>query len=144
VEIVILRPKIDRIILNGELSMDSPQSSASASVNLQELLNRVDNDRQLLHELLSIFKEEFPGNLQNLRAAVAAGNFSEVAKLSHTLKGTLSNLAVAAGAASAAALEHAARSGDSTRVQAAFSDFDKTVAGLPSEFEACLAEAHPS
>ena len=124
--------------------MNSPKSSASARVNIRELLNRVDNDRQLLHELFSIFKEEFPGNLWNLRAAVAAGNLPEVAKLSHTLKGTLSNLAVGAGTASAAALEHAARSGDSTRVQAAFADFDRTVAGLLSEFEACLAEAHPS
>lgn len=124
--------------------MNPPKSSASARVNLRELLNRVDNDRQLLHELFSIFREEFPGNLRNLRAAVAAGNLPEAAKLSHTLKGTLSNLAVGTGAASAAALEHAARSGDSSRVQAAFADFDKTVAGLLSEFEACLAEAHPS
>jgi CheY-like chemotaxis protein len=141
VEIGILRAEIDRLTHNGEPPVNPSKSAVTAVINLQELLDRVDNDRELLLELLSIFKEEFPGNLRNLRAAVTARDLSAVAKLSHTLKGTLSNLAVTAGAASAADLEQAARSGDSARVTAAFTYFEKSVEGLLSGFEACMAEA---
>jgi len=39
-----------------------------------ELLARVDNDRELLHELPRIFKEEYPRHLQALREAVDSGD----------------------------------------------------------------------
>jgi hypothetical protein len=50
---------------------DRTNPSAAASVNLSELLARVDNDRELLFDLLSIFKEEFPAYLKTLGQAVA-------------------------------------------------------------------------
>ena len=121
--------------------MKPPSSNVGVGVNFQELLHRVDNDRELLHELLSIFKQEFPGNLRKLRAAVTAADLPAVAKLSHTLKGTLSNLSVTAGAASAAELEQAARSGDSARATAVFALFEKSVEGLIADLEVCVAEA---
>jgi len=62
------------------------RSSDAASVNLSELLARVDNDRELLRELLSIFKNEFPDHLQALRNAVAANDADQAARVSHTLK----------------------------------------------------------
>jgi Hpt domain len=71
------------------------RSSEAASVNLSELLARVDNDRALLCELLSIFKREFPDHLQALRNAVAGNDADQAARVSHTLKGMLANLAVA-------------------------------------------------
>lgn len=120
--------------------MNPPKPTVS-TVNFPELLERVGNDRELLHELLSIFKEEFPGNLMNLRRAVAAGDLPGIAKLSHTLKGTLSNLAITGGAASAAELEQAARSGDCARVAALLTHFEKSVEGLLADLEACMAEA---
>jgi len=36
----------------------------------QELLARVENDRELLRDLLTIFKEDFPRQLLTLREAV--------------------------------------------------------------------------
>lgn len=121
--------------------MKPPNLDVGVGVNFQELLHRVENDHELLHELLSIFKQEFPGNLRKLRAAVTAGDLPAVAKLSHTLKGTLSNLSVTAGAACAAELEQAARSGDSARVTAVFAHFEKSVEGLLADLEVCVAEA---
>ena len=47
--------------------MDKAHSVSQASrVNLPELLSRVDNDRELLLDLLTVFKEEFPRLLQTL------------------------------------------------------------------------------
>ena len=47
--------------------MDKTHSVSQASrINLPELLSRVDNDRELLLDLLAVFKEEFPRLLQTL------------------------------------------------------------------------------
>jgi len=47
--------------------------SHSLSVDIPELLIRVDNDRELLRELLRIIGEEFPCLLQSLQEAVVRG-----------------------------------------------------------------------
>lgn len=70
-----------------------------ASANLPELLARVDNDREFLCDLISIFEEEFPRYLKSLRDAVARSDSAEVVSVSHTLKGMLSNLAASRAAA---------------------------------------------
>ena len=71
-------------------------------MGLSELLERVENDRELIRELLLIFKEEFPIHLRALRDAVDYMDGKRVAAEAHTMKGMLSNLA-AGSAASAAA-----------------------------------------
>jgi len=42
----------------------------NANIDLVELLARVENDRELMRELLLIFKEEFPRHVHALRLAV--------------------------------------------------------------------------
>ena len=42
-------------------------ASQSHRVDMPELLSRVDNDRELLRDLLMIFKEDFPRHLEELR-----------------------------------------------------------------------------
>ena len=110
-------------------------------VNFAELLARVDNDLELLSELVSIFKEEFPRYFKSLEEAVSWKNIGEVASVSHTLKGMLSNLAVAGGAASAGRLEQLARRGDIASLHEAFLAFERDVEGLLAEMESYVAEA---
>ena len=116
------------------------QSHRQPRVNAQELLERVDNDRELLAELLGIFKIDFPANLQDLRAAVSRGDLGQITRVSHTLKGTLSNLAAAAPAACALRIEQFARSGDLKNAKAAFLELEKSADGLVAEFESQLAK----
>jgi len=112
-----------------------------ASINLGELLARVDNDRELLRELLSIFKREFPEHLRALQNAVAANDAVQAAGVSHTLKGMLANLAVTKAAASASRLERLARAGEISSLGDALAAFEKEVQGLLPEMESYLAEA---
>jgi HPt (histidine-containing phosphotransfer) domain-containing protein len=56
-------------------------------IDLPELLARLDNDRDLLHELFAIFKEEFPRQVYALRGAVACQDLRRVGNVSHTLNG---------------------------------------------------------
>jgi HPt (histidine-containing phosphotransfer) domain-containing protein len=117
--------------------------STGTSVNLPELLDRVDNDRELLRDLLSIFTEEFPRHLCALQEAVAGQDAKRVAVVSHTLKGMLLNLAVTKAAGSAGQLELQAQGGDPSLLQAAFAAFEQDVSGLLPEMATYLAEVQP-
>jgi HPt (histidine-containing phosphotransfer) domain-containing protein len=101
-----------RLKQSGETSMrERNEVSRGHRVDLAELLSRLDNDRELLRELLVIFKEDFPRHHEALREAVARGDLKATKVVSHTLKGMLSNLAVTEAAAAAAKLEQLAGSG---------------------------------
>jgi len=122
---------------------NSDRTPETASVNLGELLARVDNDRELLCDLLSIFKREFPDQLTSLQTAVAGNDAVQAARVSHTLKGMLANLAVTKAAASASRLEGLARAGENSSLGDALAAFEKDVQGLLPEMESYMAEARP-
>lgn len=112
--------------------------SQNARVNLPELLSRVDNDRELLCDLLTIFKEDFPRHLRGLQEAVASQDLKQTMIVSHTLKGMLANLAVTRAAAAVAQLEELAHEGAAT--QQALALFELEVQGLLPEMETYMAE----
>jgi HPt (histidine-containing phosphotransfer) domain-containing protein len=64
----------------------------------------------------------------------------QIATVSHTLKGMLSNLAVTRAAKGAAQLEDLAHSGESISVRKALAAFEMEVQGLLPEMEAYTAE----
>lgn len=117
--------------------------SEPTRVNIQELLLRVEHDRDLLNELLSIFVEEFPQKLQQLKEAVAREHLPDVLILSHALKGMLANLSVTQAAVTAANLERLARGGQIPLLKQALSSFEQQTKGLVRELQAQLAEARP-
>src|ERR1700704_2703480 len=95
------------------LAMTQPNDhSSQVTVNLPELLTRVENDRDLLCELIGIFKTEFPLLLRALQESVACKDMKRVEISSHSLKGMLSGLSVTRAAANASRLEQMARAGE--------------------------------
>lgn len=124
--------------------MDKEHSVSQASrVNLPELLSRVDNDRELLLDLLSVFKEEFPRLLRTLHDAVVLQDMKQTAMVSHTLKGMLLNMAVLRAAKSVALLERLAQEETKTSVPNAFAAFETEVQGLLPEMETYIGEVSP-
>jgi HPt (histidine-containing phosphotransfer) domain-containing protein len=103
-----------------------------------ELLARVENDRELLRELLEIFKDEFPRQLLALREAVEAKDGTRVATAAHTLKGMLSNLAATQAATTAGRLEQAGRRGQAGGFAQLFSIFESDARKLLLQLEACI------
>lgn len=110
------------------------------SIDFPDLLSRVDNDRELLRELLAIFKEDFPKYLQALKDAVALQDMKQTAMVSHTLKGMLLNLSVTRAASAAAQVEESAQQGETISVQTALAAFELEVQGLVGEVEAHMVE----
>jgi HPt (histidine-containing phosphotransfer) domain-containing protein len=112
-----------------------------SAIDFTELLARVDNDRELLIDLMSIFKDDFPRHLRELTDVIAARDLKKLSVVSHTLKGMLANLAVTRAAAAAAKLEQLAHdSAAASEIAEAFRAFQREVQGLLPEMETYIAE----
>ncbi len=112
----------------------------NAMIDLAELLARVENDRELMRDLLLIFKQEFPRHLQALRNAVASMNGERVVAEAHTLKGMLSNLAAGPAVGAAARLEQLARNREVSEFQEACASFEDISKELLLQLDTCMAE----
>ena len=123
------------------MTQAKPPSSESQSVwNLDELWARVDNDQDLLRDLLTIFKEDFPRTMGSLRAAIAAADLKSAASLSHTLRGMLSNLAAARSASAAAEVERSAKAADAIAMSAALAQLEQETVSLLPQIDAYMSE----
>lgn len=117
------------------------QSHNKSAIDFTELLDRVDNDRELLLDLMSIFKQEFPRHIRELTDVIAARDLKKMSVVSHTLKGMLANLAVTRAAGAAAKLEQLAHDGATEpEIADAFLTFQREVQGLLVEMETYMAE----
>jgi len=144
----LLRAEIERFARpqtrrEGKRMEKSKVEAGNSQFDLAEMMERVDNDRELLHDLLVIFKDEFPGYLQALRAAAKSKDMKSLKTLGHTLKGMLSNLAAARAAAAAAKLEHLGSAGDGAGVNEALGEFENEIAELLPRLDTCMAEVCP-
>jgi two-component system sensor histidine kinase/response regulator len=125
----------------GSETMNKTEEGISGPVwNLAELLERVDNDQELLRDLVNIFKEDFPRTMRLLESAIAVADLKNVARLSHTLKGMLSSLGGVRTAAAAARLEVMASAGESASLKSVFDTLEREGASLLPELDAYMAE----
>ena len=109
--------------------------------NAADLLERVDNDQELLRELFIIFRTDYPRTARSLEAAVRAGDMKNAALLSHSLKGMLANLSGMRAAAAAGELEKIALAGkDQISLRDALEALQREAASLIPELEAYVAE----
>ncbi|HZC25202.1 MAG TPA: response regulator, partial [Candidatus Binatia bacterium] len=72
-------------------------------------LGRVEGDAALLADLVQVFLEELPGQLDTLHQGVAGADFEVIERTAHTLKGELVYLGLTEAAEKAKALEHEGR-----------------------------------
>jgi HPt (histidine-containing phosphotransfer) domain-containing protein len=122
------------------MTQDQDRSS-DLTVNLPELLTRVDNDRELLRELVDIFKVEFPRLLELLQEQVVRGDLQQVRSTSHGLKGMLGGLSVIRAAAMAARLEQMASDQELSCMANKVTELKLEVEKALPELEASLTEA---
>lgn len=106
------------------------------------VFNRVDNDRELLHEILGMFKEDFPPTLAALKSAVQSADLKTSSAFSHKLKGMLSNLGAVAAAAAASRLESLASAKDAKSLADALAALERESQDFIHELDAYLAEVH--
>ena len=109
-------------------------------IDIQDLLGRVENDRELLKDLVDIFRSDLPQYLAALEQAVYDRDSAEVARTAHSLKGMFANLAAPRAASAAAHLEALGREANAKGLAAALADLNQEVSGLLPELEAVATE----
>jgi two-component system sensor histidine kinase/response regulator len=141
----LLRAEIDRLARPALAETRGPTQReeeyiAKTVIDLPALLTRVENDRELVRDLLLIFKQEFPRRLEALREAVESLDGEKVAAEAHTLKGMLSNLAAGPAAIAAARLEQLGRSREVSKFQEACDSFESISKELLLQLDTSMAE----
>lgn len=113
------------------------------TLDLKELLDRVDNDFEFLSELSSIFRTDYPKQIASAQDALGRHDASVLGTIGHTLKGSLSNLAAHRACTLATSLESTAKAGDFLRAQTllreletALVDVDTALDGIEEEVAA--------
>jgi hypothetical protein len=109
--------RVVRSVRSGTDALDLPSLANSASdstlapervvFDRASALDRVAGDETILSEVIGLFLAEVPGQLDNVRQAVAAGDCKALGDVAHTLKGSAGCLG---GLAASAALEPCTRS----------------------------------
>ena len=65
-------------------------------LDLKEFLERVQDDKELLVELLNIYEEDLKSKRKTLEDALKSNNYDEVRSIAHSLKGASGNISAKA------------------------------------------------
>lgn len=144
----LLQAEMDRLAKpagqeDGHTMNDAGKVSSNMPFDLTELLARVENDRELMRDLLSIFKEEFPRYLHALSEAVKSNDGESVATAAHALRGMLANIAATPAAAAAAQLEKMGRNGETSMFPEALTLLENEGRKLLAQLESYMAGVCP-
>lgn len=99
--------------------------AAENVINKEELLERVDNDYELLKELISIFIEELPQQLRDIEGAINNQDSEKLRTSAHRLKGAVGNLAAEEAYEIAAQMELLGSRGELSSARYLYSDLKK-------------------
>jgi HPt (histidine-containing phosphotransfer) domain-containing protein len=95
----------------------------------EAVMERLDNDEELLSELLNMLFEDADDRIAEIATAGSLGNSTEVEKRAHSIKSALGNLGALRAHKAAHNLEIAGRSNN-------LQDIDQLVAILSKEYNA--------
>jgi two-component system, sensor histidine kinase and response regulator len=110
--------------------------TANGSVDVTQLLDRIDDDRAFLAELVETFRRDCPQNIGALQSAVLRENAADLHRSAHALKGALGNLAAVRAQALAADLERMGRAQDLSGAQ---STLESLIVEVPQAIRALEA-----
>lgn len=101
--------------------------SESLVFDQQGVMDRVDNDRELLGELVGIFSSEAPGMIEAIKSAIQSGDAAALDASAHSIKSALGNIGAMEAHALAFKLELAGKKGEFSGVESTFEEFLKAI-----------------
>jgi CheY-like chemotaxis protein/HPt (histidine-containing phosphotransfer) domain-containing protein len=105
----------------------TPARPPAGSFDPEDVLARVEGNRDLLAELVAIFRDERPRLFANLRHSVEIGDARGVQEAAHAIKGTVGNFGARAASEAARALEVMGRDGVLTEAGAGVARLEREV-----------------
>jgi PAS domain S-box-containing protein len=112
------------------------QEGAADVLDWAAALDRLQGDRELLGELVEVFRDECPRLLAQVREAVAASDAGRLKLASHTLKGALSNFAARDAVEAARLLEQMGKQADFSGAKEALAALERELDRLEPAFSA--------
>ena len=101
-------------------------------IDLPEVLERVQNDRDLLLELLDIFLSDCPSKIKAITEAVHARDFEKLKEVSHSMKGASGNISAKKIHAAFLAIEQKAKTNTLDGLDKILKDLDGHMNDLQS------------
>lgn len=86
-------------------------------IDLKDVLERVQDDKELLVELFDIFQEDFVGKRKALGEAIIVKDFTKIKEVAHSMKGASGNISAKPMHAACVKLEALAREGKTDGMQ---------------------------
>ena len=115
----------------GASDVQEPESDEDdLLVTPADLLSRADGNRDLALKISTLFIDDAPRMLAEMKEAISAKDAAALAGVAHRLKGAASNFAVAGAIAAAAKLEMLARNGNMDDVQPVFATLEQDIDDL--------------
>ena len=105
------------------------------SFDYDQAMEKADGDTALFGELIEMFDSQHVQSIEELRAAMSAGDFARIELVAHALKGTLNNLGAVAGARMSDTLEAMGREKDLQLAQARLQELTAEIRKFRAEVE---------
>ena len=110
-------------------------ASVGNGVDRQLALSRVGGDEELLREIASLFLEDYPKAMAELRLAASQGDAQGVERTAHGLKGSVANFGAQAAVDAALMLENMGRSRQLADAEPVVRTLELALAALKPELE---------
>jgi two-component system sensor histidine kinase/response regulator len=117
----------------------APAEPVEPAVNAPDVLARVGGDRELLAEVIAIFREQAPRMVADLRRATESGDAKALERSAHTLRGSVVSLGAKPAADEANALETMGRLGRLEGAAGRVTDLERELARLQQELDRLIA-----
>jgi CheY-like chemotaxis protein len=117
-----------------------PSSAVGPVFDLDATLARVEGDRDLLLELIEVFRADYPQRLAEIRTALDQADAQMLHRSAHSLKGALGFFAAPAALEAARRLEAMGRAGDLASGADEFARLEEASNRLESALTAVIAE----
>ncbi len=107
-------------------------------IDVKEVMERVQDDKELLNELLDIYQEDFLVKRQSLGEAIASGDIAKIKQVAHSMKGSSGNISAKPLHAACLKLELMARDGKTDGMQAVAVEIDgyfEKIKGFAARFK---------
>jgi DNA-binding NtrC family response regulator len=121
-------------------SPPAPGVAALPGIQRDRILERLGGDRELLTELVDLFRAESPRMLADVRAAVESGGGKRLEEAAHALRGCLRNFGDTPASAAALALEAIGR-GNEAGAASRLPELEREVDRVARDLELLKVEA---
>ena len=119
-------------------STPTKEGSREPGFDSNSVLERVGGDRELLKEVASLFFEDTPRLLAEIRAAIDHNDPPALERSAHRLKGSVSNFGAKAAQEAALRLELMGRAGDVSTASGRYQELERELAAVTSAIESLL------